>query len=253
MFEGTMTTGKRTDSIVTSYRAIEELLRSGVSNCVLHVAHETGRTAVLVELARSTGVPVRSVSVSSLRAIAGPDARECALEIPTGPEKANATLESVVARIAERQALVLLLDHITDPQNYGAILRSADQFAVDAVLVPTRGSAPVTATVVQASAGVAGYVPVVRVANLRTSAEYLKKNGFWIYAADSSGDPLGKVRLEGKVALVLGSEGKGMSRLLGERSDARIAIPMRGHADSLNVSVACGILLYEVRRQQGLL
>jgi 23S rRNA (guanosine2251-2'-O)-methyltransferase len=148
-----------------------------------------------------------------------------------------------------QEALVLLLDEITDPQNLGAILRSADLFNVDLVVIPQRRSAHETAAVKVASAGASAYVPTVTVTNLARTMEELKQAGFWIYGAQAGGEAAEKVRLSGKLALVMGSEGKGLRRLVSEGCDGFVSIPMGGHIDSLNVSVAAGILLYEVRRQ----
>jgi len=149
----------------------------------------------------------------------------------------------------KNNSIVLLLDGVTDPHNFGAILRSADQFAVDLVIIPGKRSAGENATVRKTSAGASEYVPVIE-DNLARSIDALKKNGFWVYGADMDGKPCMSQDLKGKVALILGSEGKGISRLLAEKCDGLIKIPSSGHVDSFNVSVACGILLYEIVRQQ---
>jgi len=148
----------------------------------------------------------------------------------------------------KNNSIVLLLDGVTDPHNFGAILRSADQFAVDLVIIPGKRSAGENATVRKTSAGASEYVPVIE-DNLARSIDALKKNGFWVYGADMDGKPCMSQDLKGKIALILGSEGKGISRLLAEKCDGLIKIPSSGHVDSFNVSVACGILLYEIVRQ----
>jgi 23S rRNA (guanosine2251-2'-O)-methyltransferase len=174
---------------------------------------------------------------------------DCALEI-SGERSTLTTIAEVIDN-ADEQSIVLLLDHVVDPQNLGAILRSADQFSVDAVIVPERRAAPLTAAVIQASAGTASYVPLITVKNLPRAIEELQRGAFWVFAAEMAGEALHRAKLDGRIVLVMGAEGGGVSRLVAERSDGLVAIPMAGHADSLNVSVACGILLYEVRRQQG--
>lgn len=238
------------NEFVTSHRAVLEALPTSGPDAVLYVAGATRRLDEIVERARRFGVTVRSVSRRELLRLA-PDARDCALEIGRHAGALTATLEDILTNADSRHGLVLLLDHVTDPHNYGAILRSADQFAADAVVVPGRRSAPLSAVAVQSSAGTAEHVRIVTVANLAAAIGQIKDAGFWVYAADMAGSPAHTTRLAGRTAIVLGSEGKGVSRLVTERADGLVRIPMHGHADSLNVSVACGVMLYEVRRQQG--
>ncbi|MDR3139110.1 MAG: 23S rRNA (guanosine(2251)-2'-O)-methyltransferase RlmB, partial [Treponema sp.] len=144
----------------------------------------------------------------------------------------------------------LILDEITDPHNYGAILRSCDQFGADLVISRNRRGAKHAGVIAQTSAGAVSWVPAAETPNLPRAVEDLKAAGFWIYGADMKGEALYTRDLRGRVAVVLGSEGQGVSRLLRERCDAMIAIPAMGRIDSLNVSVAAGIFLYEVIRQR---
>lgn len=216
----------------------------------LYVTGGGGVSAELARAAREAGVDVRRVSRSQLRSLAA-DARDCALEPASGTEGRSASLAEVLERSDERFGLILVVDHVTDPHNYGAILRSADQFAVDAVVVPGRRSAPLSSVAIQSSAGTAPHVTIVTVTNLAAAVEAMQERGFWVYAAEMSGEPIHQTKLSGRTAVVLGSEGKGVSRLVADRADALVRIPTAGHADSLNVSVACGVALYEIRRQQG--
>lgn len=235
---------------LTSHRAVLEALATVGSDAVLYVAGAGRRLDEIVDRARRAGVTVRSVSRRELGRLA-PEARDCALELVRQAAAPAATLAEVLATADTERGLVLLLDHITDPHNYGAILRSADQFAADAVVVPGRRSAPLSAVAVQSSAGTAEHVRIVAVPNLAAAVGEVQEAGFWVYAADIAGSPAHTSRLAGRTAIVLGSEGTGVSRLVRQRADGLVHIPMHGHADSLNVSVACGVLLYEVRRQQG--
>jgi 23S rRNA (guanosine2251-2'-O)-methyltransferase len=147
-------------------------------------------------------------------------------------------------------ALILVLDEITDPQNLGAILRSADQFSVSLVVVPDRRSAHANSTVIKVSSGAAHYVPMAQVTNINREIEYLKIQGFWVYGAAMNGQAVYKTTFPNRTVLVMGNEGKGIGQLTQRLCDHMVTIPMTGHIDSLNVSVATGILLYEVRRQQ---
>lgn len=236
--------------LLTSHRAIREALSDPAGVALLYVSGSGPGATELARLAGEHGVRVHRVSRSELRRLA-PDAHDCVLELsPKALAGVSRGLDTTLAD-APADALVLVLDHVTDPQNFGAMLRSADLFGVHAVIAPGRRAAPLTAAVVQASAGTARYVSVITVPNLPSAIGTLQEHEFWVYAAEMGGHPAHEARLTGKVAVVMGSEGRGVSRLVAERADARIRIPIAGHADSLNVSVACGILLYEIRRQQG--
>jgi len=164
-------------------------------------------------------------------------------------EKAPLTFSEALAELALLdRGLVLILDSITDPHNVGAIIRSADQFEVSLVILPDHRGASDPEIIARSSAGAASWVPVVRVPNLVRAAEQLKTAGFWIFGADAGGTTARDLEIPEKTVLIMGSEGTGISRLLRESCDAIVSIPTRGKLDSLNVSVAAGILLYEIRR-----
>lgn len=149
-----------------------------------------------------------------------------------------------------QQPLVLILDEIEDPQNFGAILRSADAFGVDGVIVKNVNQVPLNWTVAKVSTGAIEYVKVAQVSNLNNLIKTLKDKGFWVYAADGSAETsYEKVDYSGSVALIVGSEGRGISQLVMKNSDFLIKIPMTGHVNSLNVSVSTGILLSRIRNK----
>lgn len=148
----------------------------------------------------------------------------------------------------KKQPLILILDGVEDPHNFGAIIRCADAFSVDGIIIKDRGQALVTPTVSKVSTGAIDYIKIAKVPNLSNAIAKLKDNGFWIYAADGSGkDEYHKLKYDGAVALIVGSEGFGISKLVIENSDFVIKIPMSGNVNSLNVSVATGILLSKIR------
>jgi 23S rRNA (guanosine2251-2'-O)-methyltransferase len=234
------------------FHTIEETLRKGVSGASLLVSRENARIRKLREAAESRGVPVSEVDEGELTHLCGTDShRGAVLVLSRAPASLQKDLRHLLASVKTSPALVLVLDGITDPQNLGAILRSADQFSTDIVVIPSRHSAQETQTVAKVSAGASAYVPLAVVANIPSALELLKENGFWIFGADMAGESTDKLDLKGKVCLVLGSEGTGMRRLVRERCDFLVRIPAAGHVDSFNVSVAAGILLFEARRQQG--
>ena len=244
--------------IIHGYHAIEEYLRRGGVQGVLLLSRRgerggaAGRREALEALARERHVPVRAVSEEELDRLCGAGRhRGAALQLQRSPAPAGGSLEQALEALSGAQALVLFLDEITDPHNLGAILRSADQLAADLVVVPAHGAARQTETVSRVSAGAAAHVPLRTVTNLARAMEQCKERGFWIYGAEAGGEPVDRVDLKGRVGLVMGSEGKGLRRLVRERCDGTIAIPAAGGVESFNVSVAAGILMYEIRRQQG--
>jgi 23S rRNA (guanosine2251-2'-O)-methyltransferase len=237
---------------VYGFHSIEEALAKGAGTGTLLISREGPRIDRIRELAEHKGVPVSEVEDSELTQLCGSEAHRgimLVLERPTASQKSS--LKHHMASLESETSLVLVLDGITDPQNLGAILRSADQFGVQLVILPSRRSAQESQTVSKVSSGASEYVPLAVVPNIVTSLELLKEKGFWIYGADAEGQSTAKLAMKGKVCLVMGSEGTGLHRLVRERCDFLVSIPTAGHVDSFNVSVAAGILLFETRRQQG--
>lgn len=237
---------------LTGFHAIEERIKSGGACGPLLLAKPGPRARELVALAINNKIRVDRVGTFDLDRLAQ-DHRGIALQVEDIAESgADISLENFIAGLGERKnALILMLDEITDPHNYGAILRSCDQFGADLVISRNRRTAKNAAIIAQTSAGAAAWVPQAETANLVRAAEDLKEAGFWIYGADMEGESAWKKDLRGRIALVLGSEGAGISRLLKERCDGMVGIPSLGKIDSLNVSVAAGVLMYEAKRQRG--
>ena len=146
---------------------------------------------------------------------------------------------------------LILLDEIEDPHNLGAIIRTANLAGAHGVIIPKRRAAGLTATAVKASAGAISFTPVAKVTNLVTTMEELKEKGLWFVCADMGGEVMYKQNLKGPIGLVIGNEGSGVSRLVKEHCDIIASIPMKGNIDSLNASVAAGVLAYEIVRQRG--
>jgi 23S rRNA (guanosine2251-2'-O)-methyltransferase len=237
---------------VHGIHSIEQALQKGAGTGTLLVSRQSPRISQLMELAEKKGVPVSEVGDGELTQLCGSEAHRgvlLALERPSASQRSS--LKHHLKELDDDKSLVLVLDGITDPQNLGAILRSADQFGVQLVIIPSRRSAQENQTVSKVSSGASEYVPLVVVPNIVSSLESLKGQGFWIFGADMEGKPTGQLDLNGKVCIVLGSEGAGMHRLVRERCDFLVSIPASGHVDSFNVSVAAGILMFEARRQQG--
>lgn len=163
-----------------------------------------------------------------------------------------ADMEEIFAKAEEQgePPFIFLLDEIEDPHNLGAIIRTANLAGAHGVIIPKRRAAGLTATVVKASAGALNYTPVVKVTNLVQTIEELKKRGIWFVCADMGGETMYRLNLTGPIGLVIGNEGEGVSRLVREKCDYIASIPMKGNIDSLNASVAAGVLAYEIVRQR---
>lgn len=147
---------------------------------------------------------------------------------------------------------LLLLDEIEDPHNFGAIIRTAECVGVHGIIIKNRNQAGITSIVASTSAGACNYMRIARVTNLSKTIDELKKDGMWFACADMNGTEMTKTNLKGSLGIVVGNEGSGVSRLVKEKCDFIVKIPMVGHIDSLNVSVATGVLLYEVFRQRNI-
>ena len=236
---------------LTGFHAIEERIKSGKACGPLLVAKPGPRARELVSLAHSRKIRIDRTGAFELERLA-PDNRGIALQVEDiYADTADTSLETFLADLGDRKdALIVILDEITDPHNYGAILRSCDQFGVDLVISAKRRTAKHADVISKTSAGAAAWVAQAETANLVRAADDLKAAGFWVYGADAEGEAIYTKDLRGRTAIVLGSEGIGISRLLRERCDAMAGIPTVGRIDSLNVSVAAGVLLYEAYRQR---
>lgn len=163
-----------------------------------------------------------------------------------------AEVEDILANAAEKgePPFIILLDNIEDPHNLGAIIRTANLAGAHGVIIPKRRAVGLTATVARTSAGALNYTPVAKVTNLSKTIEELKEKGMWFVCADMGGESMYRLNLTGPIGLVIGNEGEGVSRLVKEKCDYVASIPMKGDIDSLNASVAAGVLAYEIVRQR---
>lgn len=164
-----------------------------------------------------------------------------------------ATVDEIVTNRHEafEESLILILDSIEDPQNLGSIIRTAHCLGANGIIIPEKRAASVTPAVIKVSAGAAQHIPIARVVNIARTIDYLKEKGFWIYGTDASSDQdFSSVDITGNIGLVVGSEGKGMRPLVKKKCDFVLSIQMFGSVDSLNVSVASGIILYEMTRRR---
>lgn len=163
-----------------------------------------------------------------------------------------AEVDDILAAAREKNEppFIFVLDNIEDPHNLGAIIRTANLAGAHGVIIPKRHAVGLTATVARTSAGALNYTPVAKVTNISATIEELKKEGLWFVCADMGGETMYNIDLKGAIGLVIGNEGEGVSRLVKEKCDFIAAIPMKGNIDSLNASVAAGVLAYEIVRQR---
>ena len=164
-----------------------------------------------------------------------------------------ATVEDILEKAREKgeAPFIFVLDNIEDPHNQGAMIRTANLAGAHGVIIPKRRAVGLTPTVARTSAGAINYTPVAKVTNLKQTMEQLKKEGMWFVCADMDGTPYYQMDLKGPMGLVIGNEGEGVSRLIKETCDFVASIPMKGDIDSLNASVAAGVLAFEIARQRG--
>ena len=241
------------EDVVVGRNAVTEVLKSGrtVNRLLVAEGDAQGSIREIVRMARENGAIVETVARSKMEAIARGFRHQGVLAY-TSP--VDYTPLDEILRLARQKSdvpFLLLLDELEDPHNLGAILRTADAVGVDGVLIPKRRSCPLSATVAKTSAGAVEYVPVARIGNVAQTLNELKREGFWVVGADMDGTAdYFTADLTGAVVLVVGSEGHGISRLVRETCDLLVRIPMLGKINSLNVSVAGAVLMYEVLRQR---
>lgn len=239
------------NTVIIGRNAVTEALRSGRELDKLFIAHgSSGAVQAIVAKCVQRGVVVKEVPATKLDFLSGGGNHQGVVLMAAA--HAYATVEDML-RLAESRGeapFLLLCDEIEDPHNLGAIIRTAEAAGAHGVVVPKRRSVGLTAAVYKASAGAVEYLPVARVTNLADTLRELKKRNIWVYGLDMDGAPWNRTDLRGAVALVVGSEGKGLSRLVRELCDGIVSLPMYGQIESLNASVACGILLYEAARQR---
>jgi len=231
--------------IIYGLRPVVEALRSKRRE-VREVLDSVGDREISSEAA-VRGIPVKRVPRDRVEELARGGVHQ-GMVARVGPYPYSG-LEEI---LAAPDPLVVVLDRVTDPRNLGAVLRAADGAGVTGVVVPKDRAAGVTPAAVKASAGASEHVPVARETNLRRALEKMKEAGIWVYGAESgAASAYTKLDLSGSIAFVLGSEGRGLRRLVREGCDGAVSIPMLGAVSSLNVSVAAAVLVFEARRQRG--
>lgn len=246
--------GDYENGAVIGRNAVRELLKSerSVDKLLVQRGERTGSITVLVALAIERGIPVIETEKQKLDAIAGFAPHQGV--IAYAAEKEYCTVEDILAIAKERgeDPLIVVCDGITDPYNLGAIIRCAECCGAHGIIIPKRRAVGLSPLVTKASAGAIEHLAIAKVSNVASTVELLKEHGVWTYAAEAGGASVYDTDLSGPCAIVMGSEGNGVSQIVKKTCDAIVSIPMYGHVNSFNVSTAAAILLSEAARRHHL-
>lgn len=232
---------------------IMEGLRSGREIDKLLVAKGAAEGSIkkIIAMAREKGIPVQQVERQKLNELAEGETHQGVIALAAAHHYVE--LEEILDKAKKKgtDPFLIILDGILDPHNLGSIMRTADAVGVDGIIIPKRRAVGLTSVVAKTSAGAIEYVPVAKVSNIAQTIDKVKKMGIWVTGADMAGEnDHYHANLQGPIALVIGSEGEGISRLVKEKCDFLVKLPMVGSISSLNASVAAGVLMYEVFRQR---
>ncbi len=239
-------------NIICGRNPVLEALRSGREIDRLLVAHGTGGGSVTAIIAkcRAKGILIKEISPQKLDYYCGGANHQGVAVMFASQEYATVEDMFALAETRGEKPFLIICDEIEDPHNLGAIIRTAEATGVHGVIIPERRSASLNATVAKAACGALEYVPVARVTNIANTIDALKQRGVWVFGADMDGDDYTRTDFDTPCALVIGNEGKGIGALTAKKCDAVISLPMCGKINSLNASVAAGILMYEVVRSR---
>ena len=240
--------------LLVGRNAVLEALRSGREINTLLVAggERSGSITRILADCRDRGIVIKEVDKRKLDFLCGQGNHQGVAAYVAAHAYAELDDMFALAEARGEAPFLIVCDALEDPHNLGAVIRTAEAAGAHGVIIPKRHGVGLTWAVAKSAAGALEYMPVARVGNLAATLEQLKARGLWVYAADMDGTPWCDVSFSGGVVLVVGAEGSGVSRLLREKSDFIVSLPMKGKINSLNASVAAGILMYEVSRQRTL-
>lgn len=231
---------------------VTEAIKSGREIDKLLVSAREGSIKKIVAMAKERGIPVQEVVRTKLDELSETGAHQGVIALVAAHE--YATVDEILSAAEKKgeSPFIILLDEITDPHNLGSVLRTANAVGAHGVIIPKRRSVGLSSVVAKTSAGALEYTPVARVANMAQTIDKLKEKGIWFYATHQDAkQSYTEADFKGGIGIVVGSEGKGVSRIVAEKCDFLISIPMKGEINSLNASVAAGVVMYEALRQRG--
>lgn len=240
------------ENVVAGRNAVLEALKQNdkIDTVYYTKGQAGGSITKILAMARELGYPVKETSPQKMDVLSGGVNHQGVLLTLSAVQYAELSDLLAIAAQKGEPPFLIIADEIEDPHNLGALIRTAETAGAHGIIIPKRRGVGLTASVYKASAGAAAHLPVARVTNLAAAVDTLKEAGIWIYGCDMEGQNWCETDFSGGVALVVGSEGKGMGRLLKSKCDVMISLPMRGQISSLNASVAGGIMMYEVARQR---
>ena len=240
------------DDLLIGRNAVSQALESGRPIDTLYVAkgQKNGSIGQIIKKSKDLGIVIKEVDKKKLDFMSGKSNHQNVIAGCAVHEYSSVEDMLELAKKRNEDPFIIICDELEDPHNLGAIIRTAEITGAHGVIIPKRRSVTLSYAVGKTSAGAIEYVPVAKVSNLVSEIEKLKKLGLWIYAADMDGQSWCSTDFSGGVVLVIGSEGKGVSRLVKEKCDVTVSLPMKGKINSLNASVAAGILMMEVSRQR---
>lgn len=243
---------ERVKDVIAGRNAVTEALKAGrpIDSIYVRRGDRTGSIHVILKMAKQAGVTVKEADPKKLDAMCGGENHQGVAAVAAVRDFSEVEDIFALAESRGEPPFIIVCDEIADPHNLGAIIRTAECAGAHGVVIPKRRSAGLTAAVGKASAGAVEYLPVARVPNIAAFLDEIKEKGVWVYTADMDGTDWCQTDFTGAAALVVGSEGFGVSRLVKEKSDFIVSLPMKGRINSLNASVACGILCYEIARQR---
>lgn len=238
--------------LISGRNPVSEALKSGraIESLLIAKGEINGSVKVIAAMAKEKKIPVKETDRKKLDLMTGGTAHQGIVAIAAVKEYSTVDDIFALAQSRDEKPFIIVLDEIEDPHNLGAVIRTAECAGAHGVIIPARRSAGLNFTVGKASAGAYEYIPVARVTNIAAALDELKDRGCWVYGADMSGETYCTADLRGASVLVIGSEGKGLGRLVREKCDMILSLPMLGKINSLNASVAAGILMYEFTRQR---
>jgi len=242
----------RDEEVIAGRNAINEAIKAGREiECILVARGDrNGSAGMIIATCRDKGIPIKEVAPQKLD-MKCPGVNHQGM-VAIAAAHAYAELEDIftLAESRNEKPFIIICDEIEDPHNLGAIVRTAEATGVHGIIIPKRRNVGLTYSVSKAACGALEYMPVVRVPNLPSVIDDLKKRGVWIYGAEMVGEPWCNVDYTDGAAIVIGSEGNGIGRLVGEKCDFHVSLPMVGQINSLNASVAASVIMYEVARQR---
>lgn len=246
------TVSEKAENAVAGRNAVLELFSSGRAIEKIYIQHDAaqGSIAKIYSLAKEKKIPLTHADKEKLCLLSGTPNHQGVVAMAAMKEYQTLDELFAIAEARGEEPFFVLLDGVEDPHNLGAIIRNCEGAGVHGLILPKNNAVGITATVMKTSAGAAEHLAICRVANLAQTIEKLKKKGIWVYACEACGEPYDKVDWRGGAAIVLGSEGSGVSRLVKEKSDFIVSLPMRGKVNSLNVSCACAVVLYEAIKKR---